>query len=299
MTRANTPRVLRIPVGYQTLTPSDSQPLPWRFVDVTSFLGLEATGDPCRWRLPVSQGVCSGVGALFGGAGLGAAVQALEETTGRRCVWAVAQYLSFARPPSVVDLELVEAKVGGSVTQARVVARVDGEEIFTVNAALGDRREKHVGEWATKPAVPPPDECPPRIMMSRHEGTITERLDARLADARRFEDLDGTPAPGGCSSLWVRIPELGSHLGTTAAALAIVGDFVPFGVSQALGRPVGGTSLDNSLRLVHRIESEWVLADIRIQAAANGFAHGALLLWSRSGSFLGQASQTVVVRSWR
>lgn len=287
-----------IPVGYQTPTPRGSKRLPCLFVDVTSFLGLEPTASPRAWRLPVTRGVCSGIDALFGGVGLGASVQALEETTGRRCVWSVAQYLSFARPPSVVDLELVEAKVGGSVTQARAVGKVDGEEIFTVNAALGDRPEKHAGEWATMPRVPPPDDCPPRVTFARHEGTITERLDTRLADARLFEDLDGTAAPGGRSSLWVRIPEIGPRLGSTAAALAIVGDYVPFGVSQALGRPVGGTSLDNTLRVVHRIESEWVLADIRIQAAAHGFAHGALLLWSESGSLLGQASQTVVVRSW-
>lgn len=267
-------------------------------MEVRSFLGLEPTEDQRRWRLPVTRGVCSGLDALFGGVGLGASVEALETATGRRCVWAVAQYLSFARPPSVVDLALVEAKVGGSVTQARVVGSVDGEEIFTVNAALGDRPERAAGEWAVMPAVPAPDDCPPRIMFAQHEGTITERLDARLANARLFDDLDGTPAPEGRSALWVRIPELGPGLGASAAALAIVGDYVPFGVSQALGRPVGGTSLDNTLRVVRRRESEWVLADIRIQAASHGFAHGALLLWTQEGTLLGQASQTVVVRAW-
>lgn len=267
-------------------------------VGTVAFLGLEPTDDPYRWRLPVTMGVCSGLQALFGGVGLGASVEALEATTGRRCVWAVSQYLSFARPPAVVDLTLIEAKVGGSVTQARVVGAVDGEEILTVNAALGDRPERVAGEWATPPQVPPPAQCPPRVLFGRHEGTIADRLDARLADARHFDDLDGTPAPGGRSALWVRIPELGDDLGSSAAALAIVGDYVPFGISQALGRPVGGTSLDNTLRIVRRRPSEWVLADIRIQAASNGFAHGALLLWTEDLTLLGQASQTVVVREW-
>lgn len=213
-------------------------------------------------------------------------------------MWAVAQYLSFARPPSVVDLELIEAKVGGSVTQARAVGSVDGEEIFTVNAALGDRPEKYVGEWAVMPEVPAPDACPPRIMNANHEGTITERLEARLANARRLDELDGTPATDGRSALWMRVPEIGPRLGASSGALAIVGDYVPFGVSQALGRAVGGTSLDNSLRIARREPSEWVLADIRIQAATHGFAHGSLLLWTESGTLLGQAGQTVVVRSW-
>ena len=46
--------------------------------EAAAFLGLEATSDPMRWRLPVSFDVCGATGTLHGGCGLGAAVAALE-----------------------------------------------------------------------------------------------------------------------------------------------------------------------------------------------------------------------------
>ena len=81
--------------------------------------------------------LCSGRGTLFGGAGHGSAIEALERTTGRPLVWATAQYLSYARPPSVVEIAITEIVRGHRSSQARAIARVDGEEIFTVTAALG------------------------------------------------------------------------------------------------------------------------------------------------------------------
>ena len=59
-------------------------------VDTRSFLGLEATVDPLRWRLPVRTPLTTGGGFLFGGVGLAAAIEALEAATGRPLVWATA-----------------------------------------------------------------------------------------------------------------------------------------------------------------------------------------------------------------
>ena len=39
---------------------------------------------------------------MFGGVGLASAIGAMERTTGRPLIWGTAQYLSYARPPSVV-----------------------------------------------------------------------------------------------------------------------------------------------------------------------------------------------------
>src|SRR5688572_17076952 len=100
------------------------------------FLGLEPTDDPTRWRLPVVPALATGGGFLFGGAGLGAGVAALEGTTGRPLAWATAQYLSFARPPDVVDIAVTVAQAGNHTTQARAIATVGDTEIFTVNGAL-------------------------------------------------------------------------------------------------------------------------------------------------------------------
>ena len=72
-----------------------------------------------------------------------------------------------------------------------------------------------------------------------------DRLETRLAAGRSMYDLPGPPGDGR-ASLWVHLPSLDM----SAAALAIVGDFVPFGVGQALGAHAGGNSLDNTLRVV-------------------------------------------------
>jgi acyl-CoA thioesterase-2 len=260
-----------------------------------SFFGLEPI-DERRWRMPVVRGLCSGFGALFGGCALGASIEILEHMTERPVVWATAQYLEFARPPAVVELEATEVVHGHASSQARVLAHVDGQEIFTVVAALGRRDLPWEGEWAAHPDVRPPAECPPRPMPARMIGTIAERLDMRVANARAVEELDGTPLEDGRSSLWVHLPD---GLEATGAALAIVADYVPMGVGQALGRQISGNSLDNTLRMVRVHPTEWVLADVRVQAVAGGFGHGVVHLWAEDGTLLATASQSVTVRQWR
>lgn len=264
-------------------------------MDALSFYGLERTDDPHRWVLPVELRLCSGLGALFGGCGLGSCIEVLEQTTGRPVVWASAQFLSYARPGSRMAIRVIEAVRGHQISQARAVATVEGEEILTVNAALGARDLDLCGSWAEMPKVAPPEECPPREIFERHRGTIIDELDMRLADGRRPDELDGKPGSGR-SALWVRVPDFDL---THASLLAIFGDYVPFGIGQALGARAGGNSLDNSLRIVHRRRTAWVLADIRVHAVEHGFGHGLVHLWSDDGVLLGTASQSTIVRRWR
>jgi acyl-CoA thioesterase len=263
-------------------------------VDAREFLGLQPTHNPHRWFLPVVPGISTGHGFLFGGCGLGAAIEALERTTGRPVVWATAQYLSYAQPPSVLDIDVTIAVEGHHITQARAVGHVADREILTVNAALGHRDIDASGAWASPPDVPGPDECPGRSLRLPGEDSIMTRLEVRLADARDWSELDGTPGTGR-SALWARIPDL---LEVSAGTLAILGDYVPFGLSQALGRVGGGNSLDNTLRVARLVPTEWVLLDIRIHAVANGFGNGAVLLWSESGELLATASQSTIVRTF-
>src|SRR5207253_11125749 len=95
---------------------------------------------------------------------------------------------------------------------------------------------------------------------------------------------------------WVRMPALAS---TAASLLAIFGDYVPFGIGQSLGQRAGGQSLDNTIRIAHRVPADWVLADVRVHAVNDGFAHGLVHLWGQDGVLLATASQSTIVRRHR
>jgi acyl-CoA thioesterase len=266
-------------------------------VDARAFLGLSSTHNPYRWILPVSQGVCTAGGFLFGGCGLGAAIVALETTTKRPLVWATAQYLSYARPGEVLDLDVIVAVSGHQITQARVVGHVADREVITVNAALGSRPMDLEGTWATMPTVPPPDDCAPhQLRMATNGDSIADRLDLRLARARTVAELPGPPMPEGRSAMWAKLPDV---LAMSSASLAILGDYVPFGIGQALGARASGNSLDNTLRMGRQVETDWVLLDIRVHQVYDGFGHGDVHLWSTDGVLLATASQSTIVRRWR
>lgn len=268
-------------------------------MDARQWLGLEPSHNPMRWTLPVTPGISTGypVQFLFGGCGLGAAIAALEATSGRPVVWATAQYLSYANPPDILDIDVTIAVAGRQITQARAVGHVGDREILTVNAALGERPLEAEGQWVEPPDVPPPLECGPR--MPRIEGldSIQSRVDMRMASALGFDELPAPQGmPGGRSALWARIPDV---LEMSAATLAILGDYVPFGIGQALGARAGGNSLDNTLRIGRLVPTEWVLLDVRIHAVRNGFGHGDVHLWAEDGTLLATASQSTIVRFWR
>ena len=265
-------------------------------MDAPAWLGLEPTHNPMRWMLPITPGISTGHQFLFGGCGLGAAIAALEGSSGRPVVWATAQYLSYANPPSIMDIDVTIAVAGKQVTQARAVGHVGDREILTVNAALGTRPLDVGGQWAEMPSVPGPDECEKRMPRMPGNDSIMERIDVRLADALAFDELPGPPQPGGRCALWAQIPDV---LDMSAATLAILGDYVPFGIGQALGAQAGGNSLDNTLRVAKLVPTEWVLLDIRVDAIVNGFGHGVVHLWAQDGTLLASASQSTIVRFWR
>ena len=268
-------------------------------MDSRDFLGLEATHNRFRWKLPVTRGIAVSGGFLFGGCGLAAAISALEGTAQRQCVWATAQYLSYASPGEVVDIDVTIAVKGHQITQARAVCHVADREILTVNAALGDRPIDEHGQWETMPVdLPRPDDLPPRPVDADQVGSITERLDQRVVKGTSWEEratTDAEAVPGdGQTLMWARIPDVITDV--DAVTLAILGDFVPMGVGQALGRRGGGNSLDNTLRVCRTVPTDWVLMDIRIHAVERGFGHGLVQMFAEDGTLLATASQSVIVR---
>lgn len=265
-------------------------------MDALEFLGLQPTHNPNRWVLPVVPGLATAGRFLFGGCALGAAICAMEEVTGRPVIWATGQYLSFAMAGEIMDVDVTIATSGHFTTQARVVGHVAGREILTVNAALGTRPLEATGQWAVRPDVPTPDQCEQRASRWDVGDTIMERMEIRLAKGRQWEDLDGTPSVDGNSALWIRMPDLAM----SPATLAVLGDYVPFGIAQALGRWTRANSLDNTLRILNNRPDDtgdgWVLLDIRVHGVLDGFGHGLVHLWAEDGRLLATASQSAIVR---
>ena len=259
---------------------------------VDEFLGLRPTEDPSAWQLVVTEGLTSSSGAFFGGCALAAGIVTMEHVTQRPCVWAAAQYISYARVDSILDVRVDASSRGNTVTQAAADVRCGDTHMARVQAALGQRAIDLAGRWVEPPVVPPPLECPRRTITDDIRGAVHERVELRLARAVQFADLDGTPGDGH-SALWGRLP--GSD-GPSAGGLAVLGDFLAMGVAQAIGVATRGTSLDNTLRVVALVPTEWVLLDSHVDVLTNGFAHGRINLWSEDGTLLAIASQTVAVR---
>lgn len=267
-------------------------------MDASAWLGLQPTHNPQRWVLPVTDGIATRGRFLFGGCGLGAGVAALEQTTGRPLVWATAQYLSYAMIDEIVDLDVTVAVEGSATSQARLVASVGEREILTVNGALGAKDHPATGQYMEFPDVPQAADCPERPPRPEDERSIMTRLDMRLAKGQQWDDLEGNPVTDGRTAMWVRLPsDDGTEIEISAAALAILGDYVPFGISQSQGTWWPSNSLDNTVRIVALVPTEWVLVDIRVEGIASGFGHGTVYLWATDGTLLATASQSAILRS--
>ncbi len=260
------------------------------------FLGLKATHNPNRWYMEVVHHLQTPGGFLFGGCGLGAAIAAMEDTSGRECVWATGQYLSYARSPEVMDIDVVLAVTGHNMTQARAVCHVGDREILTVNAALGHRPFDRVAQFEEMPDVPPPNEVAPHLAHRDITNTIKERVELRLIKGRSVNKRDGTLSDGQ-SLLWSRLPDVTE--GVDASVLATMADLVPMGIGQSLGVKSSGNSLDNTLRVMQLVPTEWVLLDIRIHSVQRGFGHGLVHMFAEDGTLMATASQSAMVRYWK
>ena len=266
---------------------------------MTHFVPLTRTSET-TYTFEVTGDLCVGpIGHvfLFGGAGLAAAVSALEQTFQRGLVWATSQYISFARLDDVVQLDVAAAQAGRSVTQATVTGRVGANTIFSVMASLGERDGYPDAHWRDMPDMPPPDACliePLRPTQDPRAG-LRNVLDVRSNPAITRDDVIST----GRSLLWMRqkaTPEKGVGP-IDAAMLAVFADFVPGAIGSALGRVGGGNSLDNNLRIRKIVPTEWVLCEMQAQAAARGFGHGHMRLYAQDGTLMATASQSIILRT--
>ncbi len=267
----------------------------------TLIVDVQQTHNPRRWYLPLKDTHCVGpphLNSMFGGVGLAAAVQALERTCRRPLVWATAQYLSFARQPSVIDLDVIIPISGRSVTQARVIGHVGESEIFTVNAALGERPAPISRDWVGAPAVDRPENCPPAVNWREERPGMRRLIDVRVATGRFDHDGPELPDPGQDSQmiLWMRLID---DSPIDATMLALFADHIPYALGHAVGFRAGGTSLDNTIRIIRVPPTRWVLCDMRVHAIDGGFAHGTMRLYAEDGALMAMGSQSMIFRDQR
>lgn len=264
---------------------------------MSALFDLQGTHNPHRYYLPVTADLCVGPADrqfLFGGVGLASAIEALERTCGRPVIWATAQYLSFARIGSVIDLDVLVPAEGNQTSQARCILHIDDKQIVTVLAALGRRESPFSDHWVAMPDVRAPKDCPEVRNWRGNRVGLHERFEMRLGSGRLW---DGTDFSGrgddGRLRLWLRSTE---GLVTDSRMLAIAADFVSNGIGNAIGRHAGGNSLDNTIRFVQPARSEWMLCDIHIEAVHAGVVHGTMHLFTPAGHLMAIASQSLILR---
>jgi acyl-CoA thioesterase len=183
---------------------------------------------------------------------------------------------------------------GHQTTQARAALRLDDVEVLLTVASLGTRDATSGDRWVRPTDAPGPDDA--RQLPPAPPGTasVLDHYEIRIATGRMGDELDGTPGPGR-SVLWCRLPE--GRRPVSAGDVAFVGDLLMLALSDALGTPTTANSLDNTIRIVDRAPTEWVMLDVRIDATARGYAHAGAHLWTEDGVLLGMATQTLVIRS--
>jgi acyl-CoA thioesterase-2 len=257
-----------------------------------AFLGLVVDGAHDA-VMEVTPKLMSPRGSFYGGAGLAAACTMMELATERAAVWSTVQFVSGAERGDRLEMHTDVIAHGHRTSQVRVTARTAGREVFTAVGATGGASGKVTRNFASMPSVSAPEQCARADWPSERSRDETHFGTHELREAVVHGGAEGGAAPS--MALWVRVD---SHPAWTPALLGYVADVVPMSFHRALGshRP-GGMSLDNSLRVGPRVDTEWVLLALHPEIANQGYAHGTVYLWATDGTLMGTANQTFVLRS--
>jgi acyl-CoA thioesterase II len=228
---------------------------------------------------------------MFGGAGMALAARAIEQQTGEQVRLLTLQYIAPTLYGARLDI-VVQRLVGDRVAQLAIVGRVAGETVLRGIAAIGSRADMPLVAVETMPAAPRPEDLPVLRAHNESEHDVHQNVEIRLARGR-FGIFSKAPvSTDGHVHVWMR-PTRGP---VDAAILGLMGDFVPSTTSNALGVRSGGSSLDNTIRIVRIVPTHWVFCDIYITAIADGMAHGGANLFAEDGTLLAIASQSFIPR---
>ena len=258
-------------------------------------LNLQSTDDDRHHRLVASPELCTPFGFLYGGAGIAGSIEAAEKATDRPLMWITTQFIGRPAPGDVVDLRVEIPAYGRATTQAQVTGMVGERPVFTSLCAHTQRPDGDEVNFLTMPDVPGPAACSPMDSPFTDvvAGSFFDALERRTARGRVGLAAIGNPQPDGLA-IWCRIAD--QQVGSPATQ-AFVADIVPLALSAALGVAPGGTSIDNTIRVVDTRPSEWVLLELIPQGHQRSLGHGSVRMWSEDGRLLGTAQQTCIVRT--
>lgn len=258
-------------------------------------LELAAGATATSFRLEVRPALCTPFAFLYGGSGIAASVEASERATGRPLQWITTQYVGSPTPGDVVDIEVNIAASGRATTQTQVTGTVDGEVVFASVCAHNVRPAGDEAAFGVMPTVPGPDESRPFDEMFQTDvaASFFDSFERRIALGKFAADAVGEPQTDGLA-LWVRM--FAGGIGS-AATQGFVADLGPLAVCASLGVAPGGTSLDNTIRVVDARQSDWVLIELVADGFHRSVGHSTARLWSEDGRLLGLAQQSAIVRT--
>lgn len=141
------------------------------------------------------------------------------------------------------------------------------------------------------PVVSPPEAARPFVLPWEHvtTGSFVERMERFLVP--EMPEL----VARGRAAMWVRVP--GWPIGSPASQ-GFIADIIPMAIGMAIGQGPGGTSLDNTVRIVVADPTDdWILLDIESEGLTRSVGCGRVRLWRRDGTLIGVGTQSAIIRT--
>lgn len=224
-------------------------------------------------------------------------IRLFETATGKHVIWSAMQFLAPTMLGEELHLSLAPPR-GKSILQASLTGTVRNRPVLQALAGMrsSDDVPDHAaaidGQWTHAGQGPGPEDCTLVLPHADAEHDSHAHVEIRVAEGRFGIFSRAKVTADRRITAWMR-PRSGV---VDAAALGFMADFVPSITSNVLERRGGGSSLDNSIRIVRIVPTEWVRCEICIDTIADGLGHGRMALFARDGTLMATSSQTYVVR---
>lgn len=240
---------------------------------------VQSPSDSARFHLDVTKHCCVGpedVQFLMGGVSTAAAIEAMEQATGRPLYWATVQFVGGATLGDRVDIKVDLPERQGKTLQLGATLSVDDRLILRVMGATGGR-EGREHSFIQMPDVPsPPNSELWEIEALAAGDNMFSHFERRIAH---------TDESNGTQSFWSR---LRNNPPISVGQLAVIADCF-LGCHSYTHR---GTSLDHGIRVHNMVETEWVLTHVQFDGFTRGGGHGHFYQFAEDGTLLTSGAQT-------